>query len=247
MKRLALVGLFAALATFAAISSFGFSNVGKLFDNFPNAPTRSGYFVDFNTDEDANQFVSTTAASGTFSVLDTLQHGFGRISGAATTDNSGSELQYDAANVALATSKHTRFTARLKVSDATQSDLVVGLAVLDTSLFASAPSSAIWFRKDDDDAYLDAVIRSGSSEVASSTGVYTLADDTTVTLSIDVAMTSTSNKGTVTFYVNGTSVATITNSSLPSSIMAGTVAFISGNASGTKTCDIDYIGVDQDR
>lgn len=60
------------------------------------------------------------------------------------------------------------FGCRFKVSDATQSDLVIGLHITATTPVASAPTDGIWFRKDDGDRLLDLVgTKNSTSSVAS--------------------------------------------------------------------------------
>lgn len=78
--------------------------------------------------------------------------------------------------------KEAYFETRLKIGDATQSDFLVGLHVRDTSPIASAPSDGVYFRKDDGDALLDISSRS-SSVGTEATGVYTVVDDTYITIS----------------------------------------------------------------
>ncbi|NDG19488.1 MAG: hypothetical protein EB117_14615 [Betaproteobacteria bacterium] len=225
----------------------------RLLDNFPNAATWSEYYSDFLTDEDLTEFVFSAIASGTWSVLDTVQHGVARITALATTDDCGGEAQLDAGNFALATGKTTRFITRLRLSETTstnvavESDFLAGLATVDTSLIASAPTDGIYFQKNDGAATVNCVIRAGGAQVGLSSGAFTLVAGTYYWLAIEIAMDSVANKGTVTFYVNGASVATLTNSSLPSGIMTPSVAFQTGDNTGTKFLDLDSIAADQQR
>lgn len=236
--------LAAALAAFALLCVLG---LGKEFDAFPNGPAKGGFFVEFDTDEDLSAFVATAIAGGGASVSDAVSSGAAVLSGAATTDDSGVEMQRDAATVQFETGKRTRLLFRLKVSDATQSDLRVGLATLDTSLIASAPTDAVWFSKDDGDALLDLNVRAAGADVTTTAGAYTLANDTWTRLAIDVNMSATANRGTVTFYVDGASVASSVISGLPSGVMSASVAIQSGDATGTKTATVEYLGVEQGR
>ena len=225
-----------------------------MFDNFPSIPSGSGWSTDFMSDEDITEMVVTAIAGGGATVLDTTQHGILSIAALATTDNCGAECQLDAGNVALTLGKNLKFMCRFKVDETTstnvdvQSDVYIGVGTIDTSIIASAPTAGIYFRKDDDDAYLDCIVRSASADVATSIGAFTIVRATWYTLAFEVAMdSSTANKGTVTFYVDGTQVASVTNSSLPSTIMSPFAAFQTGDATGTKRCDVDFIAFYQTR
>lgn len=229
-------------------------NIGKHFDNFPYLPLRSGVWVDFFSDEDIAQFVFTATASGTFAVLDTTRHGVGRITGLATTDDCGGEAQVDAASYALELGKTLRFLCRFKLDETTstdvdlQSDLIIGLATLDTSLIASAPTNGIYINKVDGSALVDCYARASGANVGTAAGAATLVRGTWYTLAIEIAMDSaTANKGTVTFYIDGTSITTITVSGLPTGLMTPSFAFQSGNNLGTKFLDVDFIGAEMVR
>ena len=63
------------------------------------------------------------------------------------------------------------FRARLSLDDATESDLGVGLADAPP---VPAPTNGILFVKDDDDAELDILVRSGGATVASATNIATV-------------------------------------------------------------------------
>lgn len=77
------------------------------------------------------------------------------------------------------------FGCRFKVSDATQSDLVIGLHITATTPVASAPTDGIYFRKDDGDRLID-FVGAKNSTASTSTGVLGvsgyLTDDTYTTL-----------------------------------------------------------------
>ena len=75
----------------------------------------------------------------------------------------------------LTAGKQVGFRTRFKVDDATQSDLIIGLQVTDTSPLAVV--DGIYFRKDDGDANLDFVVIKDSTATTES-AITTLADDT---------------------------------------------------------------------
>jgi hypothetical protein len=228
------------------------------FENFPTgSPPAFLWTKDFTSDEDLTEGVATLIASGTAVVTDTVVGGAMRLSGAATTDDSGAEFQEDAAAFALSLGARIRFEARVMFDETTstdvetQSDFFVGFGALDTSIIASAPTNGLYFRKDDGDANIDVIIRTAGTDALVATPVATIVSDTWYRFGIDVQVDSTtSGKGTVTFYINGTSVGSHTFvSGLPATttLMAPFVAFQSGNATGTKWVDVDYINMEQTR
>lgn len=224
--------------------------LGKTFDNFPAGPARYGYFFDFHSDEDITEGVFAAISSGTNSVLDTGAGGFMRISGAATTDDSGGEWQVDAGSIVLPVSKTVRILSRHTISDATQSDFRMGIATLDTSIIASAPTNAVMVSKTDGAATLDFIVIVGGVTTYSQTSIATIADATAFELAIEVVVSATSGiADSVRVWFNGNSVVNARSISVPvaTSLMSGAVAFQSGDASGTKTCDTDYFGVEVGR
>lgn len=232
-------------------------NTRPPFENFPAKPGYFGLFADFLSAGQAAAFTATAISSGAASVLDTIPGGVLKLAAAATTDDSGVNYQATNSGFGLVLDKELWFLSRVRFDETTstdvetQSDFFAGFSVMDTSIVASAPSAGIYFRKDDGDALLDCVVRGASAEVAVVTGVATLVSDTWYELAIRIAMDpSTSGKGTVTYYVDGTQVASVNASSLPmysASMLAPFVAFQSGNATGTKWLEVDYIGAQQKR
>jgi hypothetical protein len=227
----------------------------KFLDNFPTgAPSWSEKVNDFLTDEELTEFVVGAISSGAGTVLDTVRHGAAQLAAAATTDDSGVEMQDDAGWIALELGKRVMFEARVKLVESTstdvevQSDMFVGISALDASIIASAPTDGIYFRKDDGDALLDCVIRSGSADLTVSLGAASLSSATWYRLGIDVQMDpSTANKGTVTFYVDGSAKVSLTVTGLPTVLMGRHACFQSGNALGTKSLQVDYIAAKQQR
>jgi hypothetical protein len=225
------------------------------FENFPQRPARFGLWADFLSAWSAAAFTASLAATGTAAVIDTEVGGALRLSGAATTDDSGVNHQATNAGFGLILGKEILYLTRVRFGESTsvdmptQCDFAAGLSVLDTTILASAPTAGIYFRKDDGDALLDVVIRGASAEVGVVTGVYSVVKDVWYELAIRISPDpSTSGKGSVTFYVDGTQVASLSASSLPmasASMLAPFVSFLSGNALGTKYVDVDFYGAEQ--
>jgi hypothetical protein len=77
----------------------------------------------------------------------------------AAADNDSIQHQLTTENFTMTSGKKAWFKARFKVSDATQSDFLVGLAVLDSTLLGSTDgdgfTDGIYFSKEDGDTNLD--------------------------------------------------------------------------------------------
>lgn len=238
------------------------SDLRRLFDSAAG-PVVSEFFVDFTRQDDfgsvaagtsvdgGGAFLSTVVGSGTMTrPTQPYVGGWARLSGAATTDNSGINAQ-SIPFVWMAKDKTATFKARAILNEststnaATESDLLLGFSAAGTGLIASAPNDGIFFRKDDGGTNLVAVIRAGGSDIATQT-VATF-DKTVHTYGIQVDITSvasTTPTGNVTFTIDGVPVARFTSKQLPATTvpMAVTIAYQTGDNTGTKWIDLDYIG-----
>jgi hypothetical protein len=218
-----------------------------MFDRFPKRPQRNGVWYDFHSDEELTEFTVTAIAGGSASVVDTVPNGVVRLTGAATTDNSGAEIQRDTASVAFEVSQTYRMLERFQLSDSTQCDFYTGLCTLDTSIIASLPTDGIMLQKLDDAATLDVLVRKAGTTQVTLASVATLASATWYEWALQVAMTSTAGSGSVTIWLNDVVVATFSSALLPTGMLAEFAAMQSGNATGTKTADVDYLGLDWTR
>lgn len=138
----------------------------------------------------ATSFVITETGSGTRAISQS-DNGNLVITNAAA-DNDVNSLQYrDVASGQVAehwkfvSGKPMGFGCRFKVSDATQSDLLIGLHITATAPITTPPTDGIFFRKDDGDRLIDFVGRKNdtASTVTGVLGVNGyLTDDTFTTL-----------------------------------------------------------------
>lgn len=230
------------------------------WDQFPRGPKAYEFFEDFFTDES----LSTTAASsgllatvintGTVAMLDSVHGGVARVSGAASTDNSGANIQGDTEFVALRSNTETKFLARIRFGNSgstgdtvTQSDFYAGLILQDTDITGGV-SDGIYFKKADGAATIECVLERDSVEVTSG-AIKTLAESTWYELSICVEMAA-GGAGTVKFFIDGNLVSTQTSLTLPydsEEYLTPSMEFMSGDTSGTRYVDVDYIGVAGER
>lgn len=129
-------------------------------------------------------------------------------------------------------------SARFKVSDATQSDLLIGLAITDTSPLATLPTDGLFFYKADGAATLTAQLRKNGT--ATSLAVGTMANDTYV----EVALVFNSSLGRWQTFLNGVLVAsttTLTNV-VDDEEIAVTISVQNGEAAA-KTLSVDWLMV----
>ena len=136
----------------------------------------------------------------------------------------------------MAAGKRAFFKARFKVSDATQSDFVIGLQITDTTPLSA--TDGIFFQKDDGDANLDVYCRKDATTGSTSaTAIHTMVDDTYV----EVAW-AYDGVDEVKVFVDGAHVSTLDGSStyLPDTEL--TVSFgIQNGEAVSKTMSLDYI------
>jgi hypothetical protein len=156
-----------------------------------------------------------------------------------TTDaaeNDGVTLQMDGESFQLATARQIYFGIRFQISDATQSDFFVGLAITDTTPLGGV-TDGIYFQKDDGAATFKATTEKDSTET-NATAIGTAVAATDMTLEFYCSGL------TVYFYVNGMRVATHTTNVPDDEALTPTIQFLAGEAVA-KTCQIDWIRVVQ--
>tara|TARA_R110002020_G_scaffold2488_1_gene11660 strand:- start:6482 stop:7192 length:711 start_codon:yes stop_codon:yes gene_type:complete len=154
-------------------------------------------------------------------------------------DNDADFFNLKGESFKYSSTKNMFFKARFKVSDATQSDIVMGLQITDTTPLAV--SDGIYFMKDDGDASLDFHIEKDGSATSNS-AISTLSDDTFVTVAFHYNPNGNAGSGSVALYVDDVKVeeqTTLTNVPDDEEL---TVSFgIQNGAAAAKTMTLDYI------
>ena len=196
------------------------------------------YFNDFHTYAAGDWVVTETSAGATQALGDGL--GGLLVLTATAADNDLIGLQLAKEGFLIQAGKEAWFKARFKVSDATQSDLLMGLHITDTSPVASAPTDGIVIRKDDGDALLDGVVLIDNAAASTSTGIGTLVDDTFITVGFHFDGASV-----VRFYVNDAEKAAVTLTAaniaaLDDETLALSFAFQTGEAEA-QVSTVDYV------
>ena len=155
-------------------------------------------------------------------------------------DNDGCQSQLKGEAFYFAAMYPTYMGARFKVTDATNSDIIVGLGITDTTLLGGL-SDGLYFRKDEDDTTLYLVAEKNSLETK--VGLVTMADATYV-----VAEALYQN-GMVDIYINGTKVGELANSdpNFPDDeYLTPSMGILAGSAAvGGHTLTVDWFNVIQ--
>lgn len=221
----------------------GITNVGadSIFaDMAMPVPTLfATYFNDFFT-YTAGDWVVTETQAGATQALASGSAGWLLLTNSAADDDLNA-LQKTPAMLTLAAAKKTFFSARFKVSDATQSDFVMGLQVVDTTPLDV--TDGIYFLKSDGSTSIAIVARKDATTGSTSaTGIGTAADDTFVLLEW-----AYDGAGVLTYAVDGAVKGSLNIASyFPDSIL--TVSFgIQNGEAVAKTMTVDYVGVWQER
>jgi hypothetical protein len=205
----------------------------------PDPTEWHSYFNDFDHYVAANWTV-TVVGTGT-AALTNLDGGALLLTNSAA-DNDSIQLQQVGESFALTAGKRAFFKARFKVSDATQSDLIIGLCVTDTTLMGATAgagvSDGVFFSKDDGVATLDVQCqKNATTGQTRAAAIATLANDTFVTVAW-----AYDGKGEVAYFVNDVQLGTLAGTAayLPDTTLAVSFGLMNGEAVA-KTMTVDYL------
>lgn len=226
--------------------------------HFPNGVTTSGanqtlgnygapdptawhtFFNDFDTYA-AGDWVITTTELGAGSATETLED----VDGGAllvTNDAADNDLDFFQSTVEsflFATNKKLIFKARFRVSDATQSDFVVGLQKTDTTMLDV--TDGVFFQKDDGDTNLDFHVEKNNTATIA-TAIHTMVDATFVTVGFYY-----NGVDAIDYFINDVQTGTSIVTNLPDDEEL-TISFgIQNGEAVAKTMSVDYIFVAKER
>lgn len=203
-----------------------------------NLPVVGG--TDFTASSDATPLTITAINSGS-GAIGSAKNGNLRLTGAATTDNSGANVQATLAKFVPAAGANARFEAYVQLST-TAVEFLTGLVVVDTSIMASAPADGIYlYKAEGATGAWSILVRSGSSTIA--TIPLTVAATTNLQkVGIELKYDDfTLQTVSITAWVDGAQVAqqTVTGLSSTAPTLVPSAEMMSGSATGTQTFDID--------
>lgn len=198
------------------------------------------FFDDFDRYAAAEWVVTETQAGATQALTD-ADGGVLLLTNSAADDDLNA-LQKVGESFLMEAGKKAFFRARFKVSDATQSDFIMGLQITDTTPLAV--SDGIWFQKDDGDANLDVYCgKSAGAGTTSATAIHTVVADTYLNVGWYY-----DGKGSLLYFVNNAHKGTLDASStfLPDTEL--TISFgIQNGEAVAKTMSVDFIFAAKER
>jgi len=219
----------------------GVTNVGEqsLFAELgqPAATIFHTYFEDFDYYTAADWTVTETDAGATQALADG-DGGLLLITNTAA-DNDLVSLQKKGESFRFEAGKALFFEARFKVSDATQSDVVIGLQITDTTPLDV--TDGVFFIKADGAATVNFLVEKNNTATTAS-AMATMADDTYIRLGFYYDGVSA-----VQYFVNGSIAGSSVTTNLPDDEdMTITIAIQNGEAAA-KTMTVDYVYVAKER
>lgn len=195
------------------------------------------YFNDFMAYASGDwTLTKTEAGSSNASVALTDVNGGAIVVTNDNADNDNAFLQKIGESFLLSAGKRAFFKARFKTSDATESDIVIGLQVTDTTPLDV--TDGIYFLKDDGAATVDFYCRKNATTGSTKAeDVATLVDDTFVELAWYF-----DGEGNVYYAVDGVVKGSVSGSSsyLPDTELCVSIGIQNG-AAAAKTLTVDYV------
>ena len=200
------------------------------------------YFDDF-FEYHSGIYTITTTEAGTGSASEAITAGAGGQL-LITNDNADNDLdffQLKGEAFKFDSTKRMFFSSRFKVSDATQSDLVMGLQITDTT--SLDVTDGIFFIKGDADTQPDFIIEKDNSSTLSVLEMNAIADDTFVTLSFEYDPLDVATGGAIfRVYQDDVQVVEITGTTNAPDDEDLTISFgIQNGEAVAKTMTIDFI------
>jgi len=198
------------------------------------------FFDDFNTYLASDWTITTTEAGGG-SASEALADGVGGLllitNDAADNDHDFFQLVKE--GFKFQSGKRLWFEIRFQTNDATETDIVAGLQITDTTPLAV--TDGVYFLKSDGAATADFMVTKDSTSTTES-AVATMADNTDVILGFHYDGAST-----ISYYVNRVRGGTVGITNMPDDEEL-TVSFgIQNGAAAAKTLTVDYVLAAQER
>ena len=200
------------------------------------------YFDDF-FEYHSGIYTITTTEAGSGNASEAITSGAGGQL-LITNDNADNDLdffQLKGEAFRFDSTKRMFFSSRLKVNDATQSDLVMGLQITDTT--SLDVTDGIFFIKGDADTQPDFIIEKDNSSTLSVLEMNAMEDDTFVTLSFEYDPLDVATGGPVfRVYQDDVQVGEITGTTNAPDDEDLTISFgIQNGEAAAKTLTIDFI------
>jgi hypothetical protein len=165
----------------------------------------------------------------------------------SAADNDVNSVQVPVASFLITGNKKAYFGARFQVSDAVDSDVVIGMALDQGAAATLTPTHGIFFRKSDDAANIVGVVRNAGVETVTAT-LLAIAAATEYDVfwhyngadAVEFEVRLASDGSLV-----GRASVVLTN--LPSGTLLAPIAFLQNGAAAAKTLTIDYLFAAKER
>lgn len=188
----------------------------------PSADALTGYTV---------TLVEVGAGESTITAA-TTANGGGLLLTTDAAENDGLTIQKLGEAFQPAADTLIYFGIKLQISDATQSDILVGLCITDTDLLGGM-TDGIYFRKPDGSTTVSAVLEQDSTETTATAHTLVAATDVTLEFICDGV--------TVTFFVDGVQLAAMAQTNVPDDeLLTPSIHFLTGSANA-RTCLIRWM------
>ena len=174
-------------------------------------------------------------AGTSVAVIDTTAGGYLKITNAAN-ENDGVSLQMKGESFQLASGKPLYFGCKMSVSDATQSDLLLGLCITDTALLGGM-TDGVYFECLDGGTTISFVSEKNSTETTNTGGTMTTSE-----IIYEFLWDGTLLKA----WLDGTEL-TVTQTNIPDDeVLTPSIEFLNG-AAAVKTASVNWLRVIQCR
>lgn len=209
-------------------------------NTYGSGPKDVEKFWDYISAAELADWTVTAVSAGTIAgrVASPCANGVARLSGAATTDDSGYQRQTYPI-VDLEANQYAVCAQRASLGNsATLGDYLMGFCIIDTSLIASAPTDGIYLMK----------ATAGTAMV-----LHVCRDSSDVTFTVDAAVDTAfhtwaieveargGQSGQITVYKDGKIIHQAIYANIPDDeVMAYSSAWQSGSAAGTQYVDVDW-------
>ena len=200
------------------------------------------FFDDFDT-YTAGDWTITTTETGSGNASEALSDADGGVL-LITNDDANNDADFfnkKGESFARELGKNLWFKARFKVSDATQSDFVMGLQNTDTTPLAV--NTGVYFSKNDGDTNLDFNVYTGITTTLSIPAIATVVDDTYISVGFHIG--GIRWRTVIDYYVDDVKTG-VARGIVPGTEM--TVSFgIQNGEAAAKTMSLDYVYAAKER
>lgn len=215
-------------------NAFSYVTLGSYLAPDPSAAHQ--YFNDFDIYTAGDWTVTETQAGATQAITNADGGILALVNSAADDDLNAIQLSKE--TFKFEANKELWFKCRFKVSDATQSDLVVGLQITDTTPLDV--TDGVFFLKSDGSTTLSLLVE--KNDTATTTTAATLADDTYVVVGYYY-----NGIDRIDIFVNESRVASSVTTNLPDDEELTISLAVQNGEAAAKTLSIDYVFIAKKR